>query len=336
MKMKKKIIATLLAALTVASSISMTSCGNTDNGGSGDNGSSADKKYVVGICQLAVHPALDAATAGFKEALTEKLGDKVDFKEQNAAGDANTCNTICTQLVSDKVDLILANATGALQAASAATSEIPIIGTSVTDYATALAISDWTGKTGKNITGTSDLAPLDEQANAVAELFPASENKNLGIIYCSGEPNSLYQVNTITPMFEKLGYTVTPFSFSDSNDVAAVTQSACSNSDVIYIPTDNTAASCTEAIRNVAVPAKTPIFAGEENICKGCGVATLSISYHDIGYKAGEMAYEILVNGADITTMEIATAAKFTKEYNKSVADELGFTAPADYTPIAD
>lgn len=323
--MKKKIMSAILAALTLVSSVAMSSCGSTAGG---------DEKYVVGICQLAVHSALDAATAGFKEALTEKLGDKVEFKEQNAAGDANTCNTICTQFVSDKVDLIMANATAALQAASSATADIPIIGTSVTDYATALEVTDWNGTTGKNISGTSDLAPLSEQANAMNELFPASENKNLGIIYCSGEANSLYQVNTITPILESLGYTVTAYSFADSNDVAPVTQNACSNSDLIYIPTDNTAATCTEAINNIALPTKTPIFAGEENICVGCGIATLSISYHDIGYKAGEMAYEILVNGAEISTMEIATASTVTKKYNKSVADALGITIPDTYTAI--
>ena len=279
------------------------------------------------------HEALDAATQGFKDALTDKLGDRVKFDEQNAAGDASTCSTICTTFATNNYDLILGNATAALQAASAATDTIPILGTSVTDYATALDMSDWTGTTGKNISGTTDLAPLDEQANCIAELFP--DAKNIGIIYCSSEPNSIYQSTTIKGYLEDKGYTVKEFTFSDSNDVSAVTQSACDASDVIYIPTDNTAASCTEAINNVASPAGTPIFAGEEGIAKGCGVATLSISYYDLGYTTGEMAYEILENGADVTTMEVKTAPKFTKEYIKDRADALNIKVPEDYEAIS-
>ena len=300
----------------------------------GRQGSSGDgKTYTVGICQLVQHEALDAATKGFKDALTDKLGDRVKFDEQNAAGDASTCSTICTTFATNNYDLILGNATAALQAASAATDTIPILGTSVTDYATALDMSDWTGTTGKNISGTTDLAPLDEQANCIAELFP--DAKNVGIIYCSSEPNSVYQSTTIKGYLEDKGYTVKEYTFSDSNDVSAVTQSACDASDVIYIPTDNTAASCTEAINNVASPAGTPIFAGEEGLAKGCGVATLSISYYDLGYTTGEMAYDILENGADITTMQVKTAPKFTKEYIKDRADALNVTVPEDYKAIS-
>ena len=264
-----------------------------------DASADSDKTYTVGICQLVQHEALDAATEGFKTALTDKLGDKVTFDEQNAAGDAPTCSTICTTFVTN---------------------------------GTALGVDDWTGTTGKNISGTTDLAPLDGQADCIAELFP--DAKNVGILYCSSEPNSIYQSTTIKGYLEEKGYTVTEYTFSDSNDVAAVTQSACDNSDLIYIPTDNTAASCTEAINNVADPAGVPIFAGEEGIAKGCGVATLSISYYDLGYKTGEMAYDILVNGADISTMEVQSAPNFTKEYIKDRADKLGITVPDGYTEI--
>lgn len=265
--------------------------------------------------------------------LKDKLGDDVSFDEQNAAGDASTCSTICTKFVTNDYDLILGNATAALQAASAATDSIPILGTSITDYATALDMSDWSGTTGKNISGTTDLAPLDEQAKCIKELFP--DAKNIGIIYCSSEPNSIYQSTTITKYLEDEGYTVKEYTFSDSNDVAAVTQSACDASDAIYIPTDNTAASCTEAINNVASQAKKPIFAGEEGIAKGCGVATLSISYYDLGYTTGEMAYDILVNGTDIKTMEVKSAPKFTKEYLPDRAKELGITVPDGYEEIS-
>ena len=288
--------------------------------------------FNIGICQLVQHPALDAATQGFKDALTEKLGDSVSFNEQNASGDAATCSVICNQFVSDEVDLIMANATASLQAAASATNVIPILGTSITDYGTALGIEGFTGVSGTNISGTSDLAPLDGQAQMLAELFP--DAKTIGLVYCSGEPNSKFQVETIAPMLTELGYTVTEYTFADSNDVANVTASACAECDVLYIPTDNTAASCTEAINNVALVEKTPIVVGEEGICKGCGVATLSISYYDIGYETGLMAAEILTEGADISTMEVRYAPQFTKEYNVSICETLGITVPEDYVAI--
>lgn len=288
--------------------------------------------FNVGICQLVQHPALDAATQGFKDALTEKLGDAVSFNEQNASGDAATCSVICNQFVSDEVDLIMANATASLQAAASATNVIPILGTSITDYGTALGIEGFTGVSGTNISGTSDLAPLDGQAQMLSDLFP--DAKTVGLVYCSGEPNSKFQVETIAPMLTELGYTVTEYTFADSNDVANVTASACAECDVLYIPTDNTAASCTEAINNVALVEKTPIVVGEEGICKGCGVATLSISYYDIGYETGLMAAEILTEGADISTMEVRYAPQFTKEYNVSICETLGITVPEDYVAI--
>ena len=278
------------------------------------------------------HPALDAATQGFQDALTEKAGDSVTFDVQNASGDSNTCSTIVNGFVSNNVDLIMANATPALQAAVAATGDIPILGTSVTDYATALDIDDWTGATGINVSGTSDLAPLDEQAAMLNELFP--DAKVVGLLYCSAEPNSKYQVDVITGYLTDMGYECVEYTFADSNDVASVTQSACDGSDVIYIPTDNTAASCTEAIRNVVEPAMKPVIAGEEGICKGCGVATLSISYYDLGYATGDMAYEVLVNGADVATLNVAFAPNVTKEYNTELCELLGVTVPEDYMAI--
>ena len=292
----------------------------------------AEGTYTVGVCQLVQHPALDAATQGFQDALTEKAGESVTFDVQNASGDSNTCSTIVNGFVADNVDLIMANATPALQAAVAATGDIPILGTSVTDYATALDIDDWTGATGINVSGTSDLAPLDEQAAMLNELFP--DAKVVGLLYCSAEPNSKYQVDVITGYLTELGYECVEYTFADSSDVASVAQSACDGSDVIYIPTDNTAASCTEAIRNVVEPARKPVIAGEEGICKGCGVATLSISYYDLGYATGEMAYEVLVNGADVATMNVAFAPNVTKEYNAELCDLLGVTVPEDYAAI--
>ncbi len=292
----------------------------------------AEDTYTVGVSQLVQHVALDAATQGFQDALTEKLGDAVKFDVQNASGDSATCSTIVNTFISNGVDLIMANATPALQAAVAATGDIPILGTSVTDYATALDIDDWKGSTGMNVSGTSDLAPLDEQAAMLNTLFPNA--KNVGLLYCSAEPNSKYQVDVIKGYLTEMGYNCTEFTFADSNDVASVTQNACDNSDVLYIPTDNTAASCTEAIRNVVEPAKMPVIAGEEGLCAGCGVATLSISYYDLGYTTGEMAYEVLVNGADVSTMDVRFAPNVVKEYNAEMCELLGIEVPEDYVAI--
>lgn len=291
-------------------------------------------KYEIGVLQLVQHAALDAATQGFVDALTEKLGaDNVEFDIQNASGDSAACTTIATTFEANGVDLIMANATAALQAAMNATADIPVLGTSVTDYATAMGITDgWTGVTGINVSGTSDLAPLDAQAAMVKELFP--EAKKVGLLYCSAEPNSVYQVEVISGYLAELGFETEEFSFADSNDVASVTQNAADNCDVIYIPTDNTAASYTETIANVVLPAMVPVVSGEAGICAGCGVATLSISYYDIGWQTGLMAYDILVGGADISAMEIAYAPTVTKMYNPANCAELGITPPADYQPV--
>ena len=300
----------------------------------GASSAKAEESYTVGVCQLVQHPALDAATEGFQAALKDKLGDKVKVDVQNASGDSPTCSVIVNQFVSDQVDLIMANATPALLAAQSATGEIPILGTSITDYASALGIEDWNGATGLNISGTSDLAPLDGQAEMLRELFPDAHR--VGVLYCSAEPNSKYQADKIDQILADLGYIVTEYTFADSNDVASVTATAVGENDVLYIPTDNTAASCTEAINNVALPAGVPIICGEENLCKGCGLATLSINYYDLGYATGEMAYEVLVNGADVSTMAIQFAPVFTKEYNAANAEALGISVPSDYVAIAD
>ena len=295
--------------------------------------STQTKKYKVGICQLVQHDALDAATQGFKDALTEKLGaENVEFDEQNAGGDSATCATITNQFVANGVDLIMANATPALQAAMAATTEIPIVATSITDYATALEITDWTGKTGINVTGTSDLAPLAEQAAMIKELCP--EAKTVAILYCSAEANSKYQADVITKELTTLGLESKVYTCADTNEIASITTQACQECDAIYIPTDNTIASATSAVNEIAEPAGVPIIAGEEGICKGCGVGTLSISYYSIGQKAGEMAAEILLNGANPAEMEIQYAADLTKKYVADRATALGITVPENYEAI--
>ena len=280
----KKLIALLLAALMLTGAL--YGCGNAAS----ENASADQSYYTVGICQLVQHEALDAATKGFKDALVAELGDKVKFEEQNASGDPANCTTIVNGFVANNVDLIMANATPALLAASAATADIPILGTSVTDYASALEIDNWTGTVGTNVSGTSDLAPLDQQAAMIVELFPDAKN--------------------------------------------VVAQLACESSDVIYIPTDNTAASNTEAIANVVLPAKIPVIAGEAGLCKGCGVATLSLDYYDLGVATGKMAAKILKGEANVAEMPIEYAPVVTKLYNAANCEALGIAVPEGYEPL--
>lgn len=341
----RKVMSLMMAAAMAAS---LAACGSSASAGEESSSAAGTAEtstqqtasgngtvYNIGICQLVQHEALDAATQGFKDALTEKLGeDGVKFDNQNASGDTANCSTIINGFVASDVDLILANATAPLQTATQATSDIPILGTSVTDYATALDISDWTGTVGGNVSGTSDLAPLDQQAAMIQELFPDAQN--VGLLYCSAEANSVYQCDVIEGYLTEAGYTVTRYAFTDTNDVTSVAQTAADASDVIYIPTDNTAASNTEAIANVVLPAKVPVVAGEEGICKGCGVATLSISYYDLGYQTGTMAYKILAEGADISTMAVEYAPNVTKKYNAANCEALGLTMPEGYEAISE
>jgi len=362
--MKKRLLAALMAGMMA---LAMTACGgsgdgqasgndqqnqdnstsaaddsnqdaqNTQDGASQSGNAVEGKSFKVGIVQLEQHEALDAATQGFQDMLkkmVEEGGGTVEFDLQNASGDSANCTTIVNGFVSSGVDLIMANATAALQAAQSGTADIPILGTSVTDYATALDMDNWTGKTGTNISGTTDLAPLDGQADMIKELFP--DAKNIGLFYCTAEPNSSYQISVIKPILEEMGYTCTEYTFTDTNDVASVATTAANSSDVIYIPTDNKAASCTEAISNVVLPAKIPVVAGEEGICRGCGVASLSISYYELGVETGEMAYNILAYGENPGDMEIKPAPNFTKKYNAGVCSELGVTPPEGYEAIAE
>lgn len=325
MKKSKRVLSFLLAAFTM--SFALAGCGGSSSDANENN------VYKIGICQLVTHDALDAATKGFKEAVIEGLGeDNVEFLEQNAAGDNNTCTTIVNDFVSKDVDLMMANGTAALQAAANASMDIPILGTSITDYGVALEIDDFSGTVGGNISGTSDLAPLEDQAQMIIDLIP--EAKNVGILYCSAEPNSAYQVKIVKQYLEDKGLTVKEFAFSASSDVAQVAEAAASASDAIYIPTDNTAASCTETINNVVLPTKVPIIAGESGICKGCGIATLAISYEKLGQITGEMAVEILKDGKDISEMPIEYDKDTSKLYNKTICDELGIKIPDDYEEL--
>lgn len=318
----KKIIALVLASVLVLGMASAVIA------------KAEEKTYTVGICQLVQHAALDAATEGFMDALTEKLGDNVKFDLQNAQGESTTCSTIVTGFVANEYDLIMANATPALLAAVSATDTIPILGTSVTDYATALAIDDMDASvgTGINVSGTSDGVPAQMYADTVMELVP--EAKSVSVLYCSAEPNSVLQADQFIACMDELGVDTTVYTFTDSNDIQAVVTSAVEGADAMYIPTDNTAASNMTIINNVCTAAGLPVICGEEGMCGAGGLATVSISYYDIGHVCGEMAYDILVNGADVSTMPIGYAASPAKKYNPDFADAIGFEMPEGYEAI--
>ena len=323
--MKKKILAALLAAVML---LTLAACAASEPAASSDGDAVT---YTVGICQLVQHDALDAATKGFIDALNEALPGQVKIEEKNASGDSANCSTIVNGFVSEGVDLIMANATPALTAAAAATSDIPILGTSITAYGVALDIDGFTGTVGGNISGTSDLADLEKQADMITEWFPDAQK--VGLLFCSAEPNSRYQIEEVAKHLAAKGIETQEFAFTDTNDVASVTQSAADYADVIYIPTDNTAASNTEAISNVLVPAGVPVIAGEEGICKGCGVATLSISYYDLGVTTGKMAAKILTGESNISEMPIEFT-EATPKYNTAMCEALGITPLDGYTAI--
>lgn len=320
MKISKKIVSVLTATALVTS---LAGC---------STGGSSSAEYTVGICQLVEQEALDAATQGFKDALTEKLGEgKVEFDEQNAQGESTNCSTICNNFVTNNVDLILGNATGALQAATQSTTDIPILGTSIIDYGTALNVKDWTGKTGTNVSGTSNLAPIEQQEDMILELLP--DTKKVGILYCSSEPNSAYQSDLMKKALKEDNIEYEEYTAADSNEIQDITTTACDECDVLYIPTDNTMAASAETIKNITIPAGVPMIAGEKEICSA-GIATLSIDYYRLGYQTGEMAYEILKNGKNPGDMEIEYADKFTKMYNEENCKALNIAVPDGYEKL--
>ena len=341
--MKKAIQKLIPAAAMICLTLSMLAgCGSssasTEKAASAETGTDTDKVYEIGILQLVQHDALGQATQGFEDALTDLLGaDHVNFDLQNAQGDTAMCSTIANQFSADKKDLILANATASLQACANATQEIPIVGTSITSFPSALDIEMGEGDqalTGINVTGTNDLTPLNRQAQQLHDLIPDAQH--VGILYCSAEVNSVYQAEHIAAAFDELNISYENFTFSDSNDLQSIVNSAVSKCDVLYIPTDNTAASNAGLIDSVARPAGVPIITGDDGTCKGCGLACLAINFYDIGYRAGEMAYDILVNGTDPATIPVEDPAEeaLTYVYNPVIAEDLGFTFGEEYAAL--
>ena len=327
----KKIISLTIAVLMLVSMLA--GCGSSNEQPAAPAASAEATVYNVGIIQLVTHDALDAATQGFMDALTAELGEgNVKFDLQNAAGDSNTCATIVNSFVSNEVDLIMANATPAVAAAYNATETIPILGTSVTEYGVALGIENFSGTVGANVSGTSDLADLAKQAQMVIDWCP--DAKNVALLYCSAEPNSKYQIEEVQKILEGKGLNCKQFDFADTSVLMSVTQAAASFADVIYVPTDNTVANNATAIDSICRPAGIPIIAGEAGVCAGCGIATLSIDYYDLGYATGKMAVRILKDGADITKMPIEYAPEVSYLYNEEICKELNITPLAGYNKL--
>ncbi len=314
----KKCLAALTASLTL---LSLAACG------SGEPQNPDEKVFTVGVCQLAEHPALDEATRGFQEALSEKLGDRVQFDIQNAQGEQTNCTTIINKFVSAHVDLIMGNATNAVKAAREATSEIPIVGTSVTDYvASGLVAAN--EAPGENLTGVSDSNPVSMQVELLKKLCP--EAKTVGIVHCSGEENSALQAADAKTAFEAAGYAVKIYTVADSNEIQPVVTKACTEVDAFYEPTDNLISSNITTMANITTSAGKPVICAEVSQVEGGFLASYSISYHELGRVAGNMAAEILLDGKNPGEMPIYffDAESLTLAVNEQNAKELGITLP--------
>lgn len=315
--MKKLLLVLCLMLLT------LSGCSNEATG-----------KKRVGVIQLVKHEALDKATQGFVDALTEKFGEDIEIDVQVASGDSSTCSLMASNMVAENYDLIMCNATPALKATASATSSIPILGTSVTEYGVALGISNFSGTVGGNISGTSDLAPLDQQAQMFLDLIPSA--KTIGLLYCTSEANSKYQIDVIEKYLKSKGLDVKVYSFPDSASLDATVTAACSEIDALYIPTDNTCADNGPVIANAADVNNIPIITGEKSTLESCGgLATLSIDYYDLGVTTGDMAIRILNGESDISTMPIEYFDNPVKMISKSKAEKFEVEIPAGFE-IAD
>lgn len=316
-----------------SSSVTEASSGGNESGNDASTVSvNTQGPWKVGIAQLAQHPSLDKATQGFEDALKKELGDKVSFDVQNASGETAMVSTIINGFVAQNVDLILANATAPLQSAAAATATIPVLGTSVTDYASALELTNFEGTVGTNVSGTTDLAPFAQQVEIFQDLFPGKHS--VGILYSSSEANSVFQVKNMTELLVQAGYDVKDYSFTDSNDLQAVVQKAVAEADILYMPTDNVAASNAEAIANIVLPAKKPMIAAEEQSAKVLGVASIAVDYYKLGELTGQMAAKVLRGEESISQMPIASAKEIKKKINEKNAKVLGVKIPQDYDVI--
>lgn len=312
----KKLLLVLCILLT------LVGCGESDSG-----------KKKVGVIQLVQHEALDKATQGFVDVLNETLGDEVDVDVQLASGDSATCALIASNMVAEGYDLIMCNATPALQAAAQATTSIPVLGTSVTEYGVALNIANFSGTVGGNISGTSDLAPLDQQAQMIIDLVPSA--KTIGLLYCTSEANSKYQIDVVEKYLKDKGLTVNVYSFPDSSALDLTVSQACDEIDALYIPTDNACADNGPVIANAADNKNIPIITGEKSTLTSCGgLASLSIDYYELGKTTGNMALKILNGEANISEMPIQYYENPVKLISKAKAEKYGVAIPEGYEVV--
>ncbi len=312
------------------SAFGLAACSNSGSSESSDGGSASGKTYKIGVLQLTEHDALDAANKGFFQALDD-LGLSYEADQQNAQNDQSACQTIAEKLVNDGDDLIFAIATPAAQAVAGVTSDIPIVGTAITDFADSGLVED-NDAPGGNVTGTSDLTPVDAQFDLLVELVP--DAKKVGILYCSAESNSEIQAKMAEEAGADRDLTTERYSVSSSNEIQQVVESAVGKVDVLYAPTDNTIAAGMSTVAMVANENKLPVIVGEQGMCDNGGVATYGINYTDLGYKAGEMAYEILVEGANPAEMPIEYLD--TDECTLTVNQESAKACGIDLSPVED
>lgn len=304
--------------------LALSACGASNSGSSDDSG---EKTYKVGVLQLTQHAALDAANEGFVEALDES-GIKYTIDQQNANNDQSACATIASKLVGDGDDLIYVIATPAAQAVAAATSDIPIVGSAITDYAASGLVAD-NDKPGGNLTGTSDMNPVDDQIAMLQKVLPNA--KHVGMLYCTAESNSQLQVEMAEAACDKAGLTHDRYTVSSSNEVQSVVESMVGKVDAGYTPTDNTIAAAAAQVGQIAKEGKLPFITGEENMCMGMGICTLSIDYKELGKMAGQMAAKIL-KGEDTPAnmaIETETGDQLKVVKNEEMAEALGIDLSA-------
>lgn len=315
----------VLASIFTVGALALASCSSDSSDSSTSTDAAGGDSYRVGINQLVQHPALDAATAGFKEAF-EEAGVDVTFDEQNANGEQGTALTISQQFASDNLDLVLAVATPAAQATAQNITDIPVLFTAVTDAVSAELV-DSNEAPGGNVTGTSDIAPIEQQLELLQQLVP--DAKSIGIVYASGEVNSQVQVDEVTKAAEPLGLSVTTQTVTTVNEIQQAVE-ALGDVDVIYVPTDNMVVSGISSLVQVAEQKQIPVIGAESGTVEGGALATLGIDYTELGRQTGEMALRILQDGEDPATMPVETATEFTYVINEDAAERQGVEIPQE------
>lgn len=315
----------VLASIFTVGALALASCSSDSSDSSTSTDAAGGDSYRVGINQLVQHPALDAATTGFKEAF-EEAGVDVTSDEQNANGEQGTALTISQQFASDNLDLVLAVATPAAQATAQNITDIPVLFTAVTDAVSAELV-DSNEAPGGNVTGTSDIAPIEQQLELLQQLVP--DAKSIGIVYASGEVNSQVQVDEVTKAAEPLGLSVNTQTVTTVNEIQQAVE-ALGDVDVIYVPTDNMVVSGISSLVQVAEQKQIPVIGAESGTVEGGALATLGIDYTELGRQTGEMALRILQDGEDPATMPVETATEFTYVINEDAAERQGVEIPQE------